>query len=84
MTTGQSEHEPGHEWTDAQRVEEYIQRMDAREDEERRPVFEYMARLIGAERDAELSVLDIGSGYGPVAAVVLDAFPKAHAGSGSV
>ena len=79
MTTGQSEHEPGHEWTDAQRVEEYIQRMDAREDEERRPVFEYMARLIGAEPDAELSVLDIGSGYGPVAAVVLDAFPKAHA-----
>ena len=79
MTTGRSDRQPGHEWTDAALVDEYIKRMDTREDEERRPIFEYMARLIGAEPDAELSVLDIGSGYGPVAAVVLDAYPKAHA-----
>ncbi len=79
MTTGNTEHKPGHEWTDAARVSEYIERMDTREDEERRPIFEYMARLIGAEPDAELSVLDIGSGHGPVATVVLDAYPNAHA-----
>ncbi len=79
MATGRSDRQPGHEWTDAALVEEYIERMDTREDEERRPIFEYMARLIGAEPDAALSVLDVGSGYGPVAAVVLDAFPKAHA-----
>ncbi len=79
MTTGRSDPQPGHEWTDAALVDEYIERMDTREDEERRPIFEYMARLIGAEPDAPLSVLDVGSGYGPVAAVVLDAFPKAHA-----
>ena len=79
MTTGHTGHQPGHEWVDAERVEQYIQRMDEREDAERRPIFEYMARLIGADADAALSVLDIGSGYGPVAAVVLDAYPKAHA-----
>ena len=79
MTTGNTERKPGHEWTDAERVDQYIQRMDEREDAERRPIFEYMARLIGADPDAGLSVLDIGSGYGPVAAVVLDAYPKAHA-----
>ncbi|MCI0821564.1 MAG: class I SAM-dependent methyltransferase [Chloroflexi bacterium] len=76
MTT---EQKPGHEWTDAERVDQYVARMDAREDEERRPFFEYMARLIGAEPDAGLSVLDIGSGHGPVATVVLDAYPNAHA-----
>ena len=76
MTT---EHRPGHEWTDAERVDQYIARMDEREDAERRPIFEYMTRLIGAEPDAELSVLDVGSGYGPVATAVLDAYPKAHA-----
>ena len=79
MTTGNTERQPGHEWVDAERVDQYIQRMDEREDAERRPIFEYMARLIGADPDAGLSVLDIGSGYGPVAAVVLDAYPKAHA-----
>ena len=79
MTTGRSDRQPGHEWTDAALVDEYIKRMDTREDEERRPIFEYMARLIGAEPGAALSVLDVGSGYGPVAAVVLDAFPNAHA-----
>ena len=79
MTTGQTEHRPGHEWTEPERVDDYIERMDTGEDEERRPIFEYMTRLIGAEPDAELSVLDIGSGYGPVASAVLDAYPKAHA-----
>ena len=79
MTTGNTERQPGHEWVDAERVDQYIARMDEREDAERRPIFEYMARLIGADPDAGLSVLDIGSGYGPVAAVVLDAYPKAHA-----
>ena len=79
MTTGQTHHQPGHEWTDPGRVGDYIEKMDASEDEERRPIFDYMTRLIGAAPDAELSVLDIGSGYGPVATAVLEAYPNAHA-----
>jgi ubiquinone/menaquinone biosynthesis C-methylase UbiE len=38
-----------------------------------------MAKLVPAAPDAAISVLDVGSGHGPVAAAVLDAFPNARA-----
>ena len=68
MTTGQTERQPGHEWVEQERVDNYIARMDTREDEERRPVFEFMTRLIGAEpwNRASVGVAAVSSSPGQV------------------
>jgi tRNA (cmo5U34)-methyltransferase len=73
-----TEERAGHHWQEPDRVAEYIDRMDEQE-AERAVIFDLMAKLVPAEPDAAISVLDVGSGYGPVAAAVLDAFPNAHA-----
>jgi len=73
-----TEERAGHHWQEPERVAEYIDRMD-RQAAERAVIFDLMAKLAPAEPDAAISVLDVGSGYGPVAAAVLDAFPNAHA-----
>ena len=72
------EENPGHHWQEPDRVAEYLQSSDFRE-RERAAVLSLMTRLIIAEKDARLNILDIGSGHGPVAAACLDAFPNAHA-----
>ena len=68
----------GHSWKEEDRVAEYVERMD-RQEAERSAVFELMTNLVPAEKDAPIHILDIGSGYGPVATVCLDAFPNATA-----
>jgi tRNA (cmo5U34)-methyltransferase len=73
-----TEERAGHHWQEPERVAEYIDRMDQQE-AERAVIFGLMAKLVPAEPDAAISVLDVGSGYGPVAAAILDAFPNAHA-----
>jgi ubiquinone/menaquinone biosynthesis C-methylase UbiE len=73
-----TEERAGHHWQEPERVAEYIDRMDQQE-AERSVIFDLMAKLVPANPDAAISVLDVGSGYGPVAAAVLDAFPNAHA-----
>jgi tRNA (cmo5U34)-methyltransferase len=73
-----TEERAGHHWQEPERVAEYIDRMDAQE-AERAVIFGLMAKLVPFETDAAISVLDVGSGYGPVAAAILDAFPNAHA-----
>ena len=89
MTTHQHQHEHrghgeheglpwGHSWREEDRVTEYVERMDRQQDE-RQVVFELLARLVQAEADAPLRILDIGAGYGPVATACLDAFPNATA-----
>lgn len=77
MTT-QPEERHGHHWQEPARVAEYIERMD-RQEAERNVIFQLMAKLVPADPGAALSVLDVGSGYGPVAAAILEAFPNAHA-----
>jgi tRNA (cmo5U34)-methyltransferase len=72
------EEHPGHHWREPDRVAEYLESSDHRE-RERAAVLSLMTRLINADKDARLSILDIGSGHGPVAAACLDAFPNARA-----
>jgi tRNA (cmo5U34)-methyltransferase len=69
----------GGEWVGEAHVADYIARMDAYEDADRLPIFQLMTRLATADPSAPLRILDVGSGYGPVAAVCLDAFPNATA-----
>jgi len=70
--------QPGHHWREPDRVAEYLESSDRRE-RERAAVLSLMTRLINAEKDARLNILDIGSGHGPIATAWLDAFPNAHA-----
>src|SRR5262245_43390452 len=72
------EEHPGHHWREPDRVAEYLESSDRRE-RERAGVLALMIKLVDAEKDARLDILDIGSGHGPMAAACLDAFPNAHA-----
>ena len=74
----QFEEHPGHHWQEPDRVAEYIESSDFRA-RERTAVLSLMTRLIIAEKEARLTILDIGSGHGPVAAACLDAFPNSYA-----
>ena len=74
----QQEERFGHHWREEDRVAEYVERMD-RQQAERDPVFTLMTQLIPGGNDTPLRILDVGSGYAPVAAACLDAFPNAHA-----
>lgn len=69
---------PGHHWKQRERVREFVQRMDRREDDRRRQ-FDLMARLVRAPLDAPLRFLDIGAGYGACVSALLDRFPNASA-----
>ena len=73
-----SEEHPGHHWREPDRVAQYLESSDLR-DRERAAGLSLMTRLVNAEKDARLNILDVGSGHGPVAALCLDAFPNAHA-----
>lgn len=68
----------GHSWKEHDRVAEYVERMDKQE-AERHEVFLLITKLVQADPGTALRILDIGSGYGPVATVCLDAFPQASA-----
>src|SRR5947209_12775681 len=69
---------PGHHWQEQDRVSEYVARTTAQA-EDRKAVFNLMCDLFPFEPDARIRVLDIGAGYGAVAAAVLDRFPNATA-----
>jgi ubiquinone/menaquinone biosynthesis C-methylase UbiE len=68
----------GHEWNVPERVREYVERVD-RDIDQRAEGFAVLAALIPFPREAQISVLDVGSGQGLVASRLLDAFPASHA-----
>lgn len=81
MTTSDvrdSAERPGHHWREPERVQEYVARMDARA-AEREQQFALLARLLPYPADSAIAVLDLGAGYGAVAAALLRAFPHAAA-----
>lgn len=68
----------GQHWREAERVQDYVQRTDQRE-AERAHVLKLMADLAPFDRSHPVRILDIGSGHGPIAAAILDAFPNGKA-----
>lgn len=81
MTTSEAHggsERPGHHWREPERVQEYVARMDARA-AEREQQFALLTRLLPYAADSAIAVLDLGAGYGAVAAAVLRAFPQASA-----
>lgn len=68
----------GHDWTDVEKVREYVERDDQRAGE-RAETFAHLAAFVPFERAHPLRILDIGAGHGVVAAALLDAFANASA-----
>ena len=66
-----------HDWHSQDYVDYWIKRDENRSDE-RRPRIRQMIEMAGLPREAELTVLDIGAGYGFVSEEVLRTFPKAR------
>jgi tRNA (cmo5U34)-methyltransferase len=71
---------PGHHWQEQERVTEYVARTTTVQAEDRARLFGLMCDLFPFEEaDAPIRIIDIGAGYGAVAATVLDRFPNATA-----
>lgn len=66
-----------HDWHSQEYVDEWIAR-DVTRDEIRRPLLRQMLGRTRFSPEAEISVLDVGAGYGVLSEEVLKAFPRAH------
>ncbi len=66
-----------HDWHSQQYVDDYVERA-TREAASRRQRFELLVELIPFGKDDPIAVLDVGGGYGPVSALVLETFPQAN------
>src|SRR5262245_36420318 len=65
-----------HDWASETYVDEWVKRQQA-EDPSRAERFQLMCDLFPFPRDAAVSILDIGAGYGPVSMFILDRYPRA-------
>jgi cyclopropane fatty-acyl-phospholipid synthase-like methyltransferase len=65
-----------HDWTSDAYVEEWVQRQQTA-DPARAERFQLICDLLPFFTDAPVTILDIGSGYGPVSKFLLDQFPNA-------
>lgn len=68
----------GHHWKEADRVTDYVEQAD-RDAQQIAEVFGLLTGVLPFDGDAEVRLLDIGSGHGVLAAAVLDAYPRARA-----
>src|SRR5579875_1976689 len=66
-----------HDWHSREYVNYWIE-SHITPDEERRPILRRMLALAPFSREAPITVLDVGAGYGVVSEEVLRAFPRAH------
>jgi SAM-dependent methyltransferase len=66
-----------HHWHSQEYVDQWIAR-DVTRDDIRRPLLRQMLSLAPFSREAEISVLDVGAGYGVLSEEALKAFPRAH------
>jgi cyclopropane fatty-acyl-phospholipid synthase-like methyltransferase len=67
-----------HDWDSKDYVLEWAARQDERE-AERREVFKLIARTLPYARDAAITILDLGAGYGALCRFLLAHFPNAGA-----
>jgi tRNA (cmo5U34)-methyltransferase len=78
QTPGQGEVRAGHWWKEEDRVKSYVEANDAVADQIA-AVFDLITQVLPYDRQAQLRVLDIGTGHGVFAGAILDAFPNASA-----
>ena len=65
-----------HDWASEAYVDEWVSRQRA-EDPRRAERFQLICDLFPFPTDATVTILDVGAGYGPVSAYILDRFPNA-------
>jgi tRNA (cmo5U34)-methyltransferase len=65
-----------HDWASESYVDEWVTRQQA-EDPSRAERFALMCDLFPFPREAAVSILDIGTGYGPLSMFILDRYPRA-------
>jgi SAM-dependent methyltransferase len=65
-----------HDWTSEAYVDEWVRRQQS-EDPARAERFQLMCDLFPFTRDAAVTILDLGAGYGPVSMFILDRYPRA-------
>jgi tRNA (cmo5U34)-methyltransferase len=65
-----------HDWTSDAYVEEWVRRQQA-EDPTRAERFQLLCDLFPFPNDAQVTILDVGAGYGPVSKFILDHYPNA-------
>jgi SAM-dependent methyltransferase len=65
-----------HDWSSEAYVDEWVRRQRA-DDHLRSDRFALMCDLFPFSRDAAVTILDLGAGYGPVSAFILERYPRA-------
>ena len=65
-----------HDWASDTYVDEWVTRQQS-EDPARAERFQLMCDLFPFPHDASVTILDLGAGYGPVSAFILDRYPNA-------
>lgn len=65
-----------HDWASEAYVDEWVRRQQA-EDSSRAERFQLICDLFPFPPDASVTILDVGAGYGPVSAFILDRYPRA-------
>jgi SAM-dependent methyltransferase len=69
----------GHHWTEPDRVDAYVAANDDAQTDERAEGYQVLLAVIPFNQDAKFRILDIGSGTGTLAGIILEAFPNAEA-----
>jgi tRNA (cmo5U34)-methyltransferase len=65
-----------HDWTSETYVDEWVRRQQA-EDSRRGERFQLICDLLPFPIDASVTILDVGAGYGPLTAFILERYPHA-------